>query len=170
MGRIIAILLLILLFSPSQGWSQTSGYFRSGTQELGLANLGVGYSDPGGLSFSANVRYQYYFLNRFAVGGSAFYNNFNDREWMGVGPVASYILFTYYSWFARFDQQVTAAKFNGFDDPPASLYGTSAISINYLPLGSNFFIGGGYARSYALTEGRVLWPNSFQVFGGFLWH
>lgn len=161
---------LVMLLLSFTAHAQTSDLFQKGSHELGLANLGIGYSSAGGLSFSANVRYQYFILNRLSVGGAAFYNNFNDREWMGLGPVASYILFTYHSWFARFDQQVTAAKFNGFNDPPATLYGTSGISINYLPQSSNFFIGAGYARSYALNDGRVIWPNSFQVFAGWLWN
>lgn len=142
-------------------------YFEQGSSEIGLTNIGLGYSNVGGLAVSLSSRYQYYFLNRFAVGGFGFYNNFNDNEWMGVGPSASYILFTLNNWFGRLDQQVTFAKFNGFSDPdPASIYGTSGISINHMTPDSNFYIGFGYARTYALNEGRVIWPNSFQVFAG----
>lgn len=166
--RINPSVLFLTCFISSSVFSQSS-YFDKGTHELGITNLGIGYSTQLGLSVSASTRYQYYVLNRFALGGSAFYNNFNEREWMGIGPSASYILFTYGSWFARLDQQVTAAKFNGFDDPPADIYGTTGININYFSPGTNFFIGAGYARNYALSDGRVIWPNSFQVFGGWLW-
>ncbi len=166
MIRILPILFLAFSLGVK---AQTSSYFQQGSHEVGLANLGLGYSSPGGLSFSANLRYQHFVLDRFAVGAFGFYNNFDDREWMGTGPVLSYILFTYEQWFARLDQQVTFAKFNGFKDDPASTYGTTGLSVNYLPQDSNFFIGAGYARSYALSSGRVIWPGSFTVFGGWLW-
>lgn len=159
-------LLFLLLFLPGLLKAQTSEYFQKGSQELGLANIGLGYSGPGGFNFSANVRYQYYVLDRFAAGGFGFYNNFRDREWMGVGPALSYILFTYREFFARLDQQITFSKANGFDDPPASTYGTTGISVNYLPVMSNFYLGVGYAKNYALSSGDVIFPDSVIVAGG----
>lgn len=143
--------------------------FEKGTQEFGLSNLGIGYSSSGGMMVSANSRYQYFLLNRFSAGGSIFYNNFNDHEWMGLGPVVSYIFFTTPSWFGRIDQQLTVAKFNGFSDKMSSFYGSSGVSINYLPPMTNFFIGGGYVNTYALNDGRVMRPNAFQIFAGWLW-
>jgi hypothetical protein len=158
---------LFLLFSLSlRAFPQTETYFAKGAQEFGLSNVGIGHSSSQGLIVSANARYQYYVLNRFSLGGAAFYNNFNDREWIGAGPVASYILFTYRRWFSRFDQQVTAAKFTDFPDDPATLYGTSSIGLNYLPEMSRFFIGGGYSHTYALNHGRIITPNAFQLFAG----
>lgn len=161
--------LLLLSLSVQDCPAQTAGLFKKGTQEVGLTNLSLGYSSGGGFLVEAQTRYQYYLINRFALGAGAFYNNFNSREWMGLGPVASYILFTKDRWFSRIDQQIIAAKFNGFSDDPATLTGSSAISINYLPEYSNFFIGGGYMRTYALNEGRVIRPNSLQIFAGWIW-
>jgi hypothetical protein len=149
--------------------AQPVDHFKKGTQEVGLTNLSLGYSSGTGFLVDAQTRYQYYLLNRFALGAVTFYSNFNSREWMGIGPVASYILFTQDHWFSRLDQQITTAKFNGFSDDPATLTGSSAISINYLPEYSNFFIGGGYMHTYALNDGRVIRPNSLQIFAGWIW-
>ncbi|MFP5384433.1 MAG: hypothetical protein ACLGHN_00035 [Bacteriovoracia bacterium] len=164
--RFILLLILLVTFPLRAEISA----FQKGTHELGLANLGIGYSSQDKFAVSASVRYQYYVLNRFAMGAFGFYNNFNDHEWMGAGPVTSYILFKHLRWFMRADQEVTLAKFNGFSDPPATLFGTTSLSINYLPEYSNFFLGIGYARTYALNEGRVLRPNALQIFAGWLWN
>jgi hypothetical protein len=161
--------LLIAVFIPLGSWAQVGDAFHAGTQELGLANLGLGYSDPGGFAVSANVRYQYYFINRVSAGGFGFYNNFAHREWMGVGPSLSYILLTYQDFFLRLDQQITFSKMSGFSDPPATTYGTTGLSVNYLPFQSNFFIGVGYARNYALSAGEVIFPDTILVSGGWLW-
>lgn len=160
----LALILNLLVATNTQAEA-----LEKGTQELGISNIGIGYSSQSGFLISANTRYQYFVLNRFALGGAFFYNNFNDHEWMGLGPVASYIFFTTQSWFGRVDQQVTLAKFNGFNEKMAEVFGTSGVSINYLPPMTNFFIGGGYAHTYALNDGEVVRPNAFQVFAGWLW-
>lgn len=170
MSRFCKLLLLISLMISIQAWSQTEEYFQQGTREFGLTNLGISHSSTTGTSVSAGTRFQYYVINRLSLGGSAFYNNFNDHEWMGLGPVASYILFAYQRWFSRLDQQVTFAKFNGFDkeDDPATTYGTSTISLNYFPQMTGFFIGAGYSHSYALNDGEVFRPNIIQLNAGWM--
>lgn len=169
MKYFLKISLLVITLNALDSSAQSAGLFKKGTQEVGLTNLSLGYSSGTGFLVDAQTRYQYYLLNRFALGAGAFYNNFNSREWMGIGPVASYILFTQDRWFSRLDQQITLAKFNGFSDDPATLTGSSAISLNYLPEYSNFFIGGGFMHTYALNDGRVIRPNSLQIFAGWIW-
>lgn len=159
------ILLLLLLFINV---SHAQTRFEKGTQEVGLTNLGIGYSSVHGTSASAFSRYQYFLLNRFALGGFGFYNNFSNHEWMGLGPVASYILFSHSQFFSRLEQQVTAAKFNGFDEHFSSFYGTSTLSLNYMPEGSNAYFGGGYGLNYSLNSQDVYRPNFFQFFIGWL--
>jgi hypothetical protein len=159
------ITLITLFFSTTISARAT---FEKGTRELGVSNLGIGYSNNQGLQVSANARYQYFILSRVGLGGMAYYNNFNDHEWMGIGPSASYVLFTTRSFFARYDQQLIAAKFSGFTEAPASLYGSSAFSLNYLPEDSRTYLGAGYAVNYALSDGKVLNPNYLQVFIGWL--
>lgn len=162
----LTIHILFALFLSSKAIAQER--FEQGTQEVGLTNLGFGYSSAYGTSASAHSRYQRYILNRFAVGGFGFYNNFLDQEWMGVGPVGSYILFTHPYFFSRLDQQVTAAKFNGFQEHFSTYYGTSTLSLNYLPEGTNTYIGGGYGLNYSLNSQDVYRPNFFQFFIGWL--
>lgn len=163
MKFILSLLIYLLILS-----SATASRFMKGTQELGISNIGIGYSNIDGLLISANTRYQYFILNRLAAGGAVFYNNFNDHEWMGLGPVASYIFFTTESWFGRVDQQLTLAKFNGFNSKLSTFFGTSGVSINYLPPLTNFFIGGGYAHTYGLNDGEVIRPNAIQIIAGWL--
>lgn len=161
---------ITLFFSfPLSLYAQINSYFDKGTHELGLSNLGIGYSSAGGFLVQATTRYQYYVVNRVALGGVGFYNKFNTNEWMGLGPVASYIFLTHENFFSRLDQQLTLGKFNGFDEKISTIYGTSAISVNYLPFESSFSIGAGYAHSYALNSGRVIRPNAFQLFVGWFW-
>lgn len=161
----ISFMLLTFLIS---NFLQAQTRFERGTQEVGLTNLGISYSDVYGTSVSASSRYQYFLLNRFALGAFVFYNNFNDDEWMGLGPVGSYILFTHSQVFSRIDQQVTAAKFNGFEDNHSTFYGTSILSLNYMPEGSNAYFGGGYGLNYSLNSQDVYSPNFVQFFLGWL--
>lgn len=166
MVKILRWWVLFVLFLAATAYAESR--FDRGTREFGLTNLGIGYSSVYGTSVSANFRYQHYLLNRFALGGFGFYNNFADREWMGTGPVATYILFTTNQFFSRFDQQVTAAKFNGFDDHFSTFYGTSLLSLNYLPEGSNLYIGGGYGVNYSLNNQDIYRPNFVQIFIGWI--
>lgn len=158
-----ALILFLLSFSA---FAQDEK-FEKGAQEFGVSNIGIGYSSAYGFTAGANVRYQYYVLNRFSAGGNAFYNHFGDDEWFGAGPVASFIFFRGGDWFGRLDQIVTFAKFNGFTEDMATTFGTSVVSINYSPPFSNYFIGGGYATSYALSAGEVVRPNTIQLNLGF---
>ena len=161
MKNVLKMALTLLL--TSNAFAQINERFNKGAREFGISNIGIGYSSSHGLMISASTRYQYYFLNRFSAGGVAFYDQFGSTEWMGLGPVASYILFTHSNWFGRLDQHLIAAKYNGFRGDYASVYGTSGLSLNYLPTNSNYYIGGGYAHSYALSDGDVLRPNIFQL-------
>ncbi|HXH74722.1 MAG TPA: hypothetical protein VNJ08_07135 [Bacteriovoracaceae bacterium] len=169
MNRLLKIALFLCLMTTLTSHAQVSRNFNKGSHELGLGNLGILYSNVGGFAVSANVRYQYYVLNRLSVGGFGFYNSIDEGEWMGLGPSASYILFTMRNWFGRLDQQITAAKFNGFEERMATLYGTSTLSVSYMPLDSNFFVGLGYAHSYALNKGEIIEPNGVQVLMGWFW-
>ncbi len=168
MGKLVLFFGLIL--TATAGRAQTAAYFEQGTQEFGISNVSIGYSSASGLIVGAGTRYQYFVLDRVSLGGTAFYHKTENHEWMGLGPVASYILFTYENWFSRLDQQVTAAKFNGFDENFATFSGTISLSLNYLPQGSNFFVGAGFAHSYPLSDGDVLRRNTVQIFAGWFWN
>ena len=163
------ILSLFLLVSSLNSYAGAEDYFKQSTHEFGLSNIGFGYSTEGSFIVEANTRYQYYIRDRIAIGGAAFYSNFDSQEWMGIGPTASYIFWAHQNWFSRVDQFLTAAKYSGFSDDPSSIYGTTSIGINYLPTTSNFFIGVGYAHSYALDSREVLKPNAIQLLLGWLW-
>lgn len=160
---------LILLIACVNCYAGADEYFKQSTHEFGVSNLGVGYSTAGDFVVEASSRYQYYILDKVAVGGTAFYSNFNSQEWMGIGPTASYVFWTHENWFSRLDQLFTAAKYNGFGSEPSSLYGTTTLGLSYLPTSSNFFIGAGFAHSYALDSRSVLRPNTIQLLLGWLW-
>lgn len=164
------IILFLLLTYSAQIFAEASDYFQRQTQELGISNIGVGYSNVFGFQFHANARYQYFVLDRVAVGGSAFYDNFQRQEWMGIGPVASFIFWSYGNWFSRLDQALTVARYSGLGRDPSELYATTALGLNYIPDGTNYFIGASFAHSYALDNRQVLRPNIFQLMAGWFWN
>lgn len=86
----------------------------------------------------------------------------------GTGPVASYILFTTAQVFSRLDQQVTAAKFNGFQENHSTFFGTSILSLNYMPWDSNVYLGAGYGVNYSFNDQVIHRPNFFQFFVGWI--
>ncbi|MBA2403360.1 MAG: hypothetical protein H0V66_01205, partial [Bdellovibrionales bacterium] len=156
-SKLFLILFLGLSFNVL---AETDDYFQKNTQEIGISNIGLGYSSTGGFALEAGVRYQYFVADKIALGGTAFYNHYESGEWMGIGPTGSYIFWTHQNFFARLDQHVIAANYSGITPEPSSFYGISSLSINYLPTDSNFFIGAGYAHSYAFDKRDVLRPNT----------
>ena len=166
MIRLKSCALLALLLS-SVAFAQIEDNFDKGTHEFGISNIGIGYSSANGFAFGAQTRYQHYFINRFSAGGTAFYNNIGSDEWYGAGPTATYILFMKNQWFSRLDQQVVAAKYNGFSTDYATMQGSTGISINYVPMGSHYSLGAGYIKSYALSSGRAFQPDLIQLSVGF---
>jgi hypothetical protein len=149
--------------------ADVSSAFQSRTHEFGLSNLGIGYSNVFGMQIHASTRYQYFLLDRLALGGHAFYDNFNRREWMGIGPSASWIFAAYHNWFARLDQSLTAASYTGIRADPSQLYGTSSLGLAYVPMGTNYYIGAAFAHSYPLDDRQVIRPNVLQILLGWFW-
>jgi hypothetical protein len=161
---------LVLFLGIKVALADVSDAFQARTSEFGISNLGIGYSNIFGFQFHASTRYQYFILDRIALGGMAFYDNFNRREWMGLGPSASWIAATYHNWFLRLDQHVTTARYTGFVRDLSQLYGTTSIGIAHVPYRSNYYIGAAFAHTYALDGRDVFRPNTIQILLGWFWN
>jgi hypothetical protein len=159
------LLLLLFIFSLTPVMANER-LLNQGRSEVGFSELGIGYSSARGLLFSAQANYQYFLLDRFSLGGGAFYQNTGGREgrfeYMGIGPSANYYFITSQSWFAGFGQDLMFSKYNGDRDNMSFVTTTSSLGFNYL-VAPNSAFGISLNYTHPLDGRRIIQPFSLGV-------
>jgi hypothetical protein len=158
--------LVLILSAAMTSAGATESLLNQGRSEIGFSELGIGYSSARGLLFSAQANYQYFLVNRFSLGGGAFYQNTGGREgrfeYMGIGPSANYYFLTAQSWLAGIGQDLMFSKYNGDRENVSFVTTTSSLGLNYL-IAPNSAFGASFNYSHSLDGKRILQPFSLGV-------